>query len=73
MPRIVSQERLDLMARAVEDGWPLREITQTYGLDYHTIRKHYPDYNPISRQDLGTLSIAVKAARQALALRGIKL
>jgi hypothetical protein len=73
MPRSVSEERMVLLARAVEDGWPLREITHTYGLDYHTIRKHYPDYVPVSRHDLGTLSVAVKAARRALAQRGIKL
>lgn len=73
MPRQVSEERMELLHRAVEDGWPIREIMQTHGLDYRTIRKHYPDYVPISRQDLGHLSIAVKTARQALALRGIKL
>lgn len=58
---------------AVQDGWPIREISNTYGLDYRTIRKHYPDYVPVSRHDMGTLSVAVRRARRTLALRGIKI
>lgn len=56
--RALSPERKELLDYCVRDGWPLRQIHETYNFNYGTIKKHYPDYHGISQQESGSLSMA---------------
>lgn len=58
----LSPERRLLLARAVEDGWPIRQIILTYGIGTSTVKKHYPDYCGISLVEGGELSMAIQKA-----------
>lgn len=49
-----------LLAAAVEDGWPIRQMQETYGFNFLTVKKHYPEYHGMSAVDSGKLSMATK-------------
>lgn len=38
-----SLEDYDALERAVQEGWPLNEITRTFGYDYRTTKRWFPD------------------------------
>lgn len=45
--RITSNpERMKALNSAVSAGLSYNEIRRTLGIDYRTIRRHYPDYKP---------------------------
>lgn len=45
--RITSKpERMAALQAAVNAGLSLSEIQRTLGIDYRTVKNHYPDYHP---------------------------
>lgn len=45
--RITSRpERMAALQAAVNAGLSLSEIQRTLGIDYRTVKRHYPDYAP---------------------------
>lgn len=38
----ISQEKRDLAARLLDEGWPFQEITRTHGISYHSLAKYFP-------------------------------
>lgn len=65
-PRL-SPERKALLESCVLDGWPIRQIVETYGFTFSTIKKHHPDYHGISLQESGSLSLAKRHTNRKLA------
>jgi len=64
--RKLTPERKALLATAVEDGWPIRQIIATYGIGTSTVKKHHPDYCGISAQESGKLSMATRRVNRKL-------
>lgn len=54
----LSPERKALLAAAVADGWPIRQIIATYGIGTATVKKHYPDYHGLPQNEAITLTLA---------------
>lgn len=42
-----SSEVLEKIRLAVEDGWPMAEIIETYHVSFRMIKKHHPDYRGV--------------------------
>lgn len=53
-------EKLALIRRAIEDGWPLREIYRTHQTSHTYVKKQFPDYTGLPAQESGSLSMAIQ-------------
>lgn len=63
--RITSNpERMAAMQAAVNAGLSLNEIQRTLGIDYRTVRKHYPDYRPHTVGGGGDAAVIRETNRQ---------
>lgn len=62
--RKLTPERKALLAAAIADGWPIRQIIATYGIGTSTVKKHYPDYRGMSREDSIALSHGTRRLNQ---------
>jgi hypothetical protein len=60
--RKFAPEREALLAKLIEDEWPLRQICKTHGFNFYTVKRLYPDYEGMSQVEGGKLSYAIKAA-----------
>lgn len=49
--RKLSPERKALLATAVADGWPIRQIIATHGFGTRTVKKHHPEYRGQALED----------------------
>jgi transposase len=58
--RSLTAERRAILERCVLDGWPIRQIIETYGFGTRTVKKHYPEYRGITAQESGNLSMATQ-------------
>jgi len=58
--RKLAPERLELLGKLVADGWPIRQITETHGFNYYTIKKHYPEYKGMTQSEAGKIGMALK-------------
>lgn len=59
--RKLAPERVELLERLVEDGWPIRQITATHGFNFSTIKRLHPDYTGMSDPvECGRLSAEVQ-------------
>lgn len=38
----ISAERLALVEKCLDEGWPFLQITQTHGISASTLRRHFP-------------------------------
>jgi hypothetical protein len=43
-----SDEIVEKIRLAVEDGWPMGEIIETYKVSHRTIKKLHPDYKGVT-------------------------
>ena len=63
----LTQERVELLDRLVEDGWPIRQITETHGFNFYTIKRLHPDYKGMNDPvECGRLSYSVQQANEHL-------
>ena len=53
--RRVSPEKLALVEKALEDGWPFAEISRTHHITAVTLRRHFPGrgWTPKQGAELG--------------------
>lgn len=61
----VSPEKLDLIAKALDDGWPMIEIQKTYHVTNRTIQRHFPG-SGWTRQQVSAQGLAVKRANKLI-------
>jgi hypothetical protein len=54
--RPLTDEWIEKLADCVEDGWPLREIEDTFGTSHRTMKKHFPDYQGADHTLSGEIS-----------------
>lgn len=65
--RITSEsqaQRMKALESAVRSGWSYNEIRRTLGIDYRTVKKHYPDYKPFPVGGGGDAAIIRETNRQ---------
>jgi hypothetical protein len=67
-----SPERLALIRRCMEEGWPITETMATHKVDYYTIRKYFPEYPAVSRTELGQMGAAARRLNTQLRKQGIR-
>ena len=65
--RKFAPERAELLAKLIEDEWPLRQICKTHGFNFYTVKRLYPDYEGMTQVEGGKLSYAIKAAEKKIA------
>lgn len=58
--RKFSPERKALLDSLVADGWPIRQMVETHGFNFSTIKKHYPEYRGMTQSEAGKLGTAIK-------------
>lgn len=58
--RKLSDERKALLDACVADGWPIRQMTETHGFNFSTIKKHHPGYTGMSHSEAGKLGTTQK-------------
>ena len=58
--RKLSSARRELLDSLVADEWPIRQIVGTYGFNFYTVKKWYPDYVGMSQVEGGRISKAMK-------------
>lgn len=63
--RITSNpERMAAMRAAVNSGLSLNEIQRSLGIDYRTVKKHFPDYKPFEVGGGGDAAVIRETNRQ---------
>lgn len=51
-------EKLDVIRTCISDGWPLRQIQETYKVSHGTLKKHFPEYEGLGSRDAGSIASA---------------
>lgn len=57
-------ERLSALRAAVNSGLSYNEIRRTLGVDYRTVKRHYPDYKPFEVGGGGDAAVIRETNRQ---------
>jgi len=57
-------ERWEQLRALVEDGVSLNEIRRTMGVDHRTVKRHFPDYQPLPRGGGGVAAEIREANRK---------
>lgn len=65
--RKLAPERKALMDACVADGWPIRQMVETHGFNFSTIKRHHPDYRGMDQREAGSLSMAMRYLNQKIA------
>jgi len=65
--RKLTPERKALLDRCVLDGWPIRQIQETYGFNFQTVKKWHPEYKGMCAVDSGILSTSIQRVNRKLA------
>lgn len=65
------KERLELLAACVQDGWPVTEIMDTYGISQQSIQKYHPGYSGMSLEDRAIVTGLKLKLRHMLKKRGL--
>lgn len=50
--KTLSPELKQQVERALDEGWPFKEIEQTLGVSYYMLRKHWPNRQWTHRQTI---------------------
>ena len=62
----ISEERLAILTKCVEDGWPLKQIQITHRFDFYTIKHFFPEYKGLNRREAGGLAQYSRRANKAV-------
>lgn len=61
----ITPERLAVVQQCIADSWPLIQIYRTHKVTRTTVRRYFPDYRGMPKQEAASLG----AAARRLALR----
>jgi hypothetical protein len=61
MPRNITEERLALIRRCLEDGWSWHQIHLTHGVSWQTMNRHFPG-TQMDLREAGRLGGAIRSA-----------
>lgn len=64
--RKLAPERKQILDRCVEDGWPIRQIQETHGFNFQTVKKHHPDYKGMPQRESVQLAVMLRRVNRVL-------
>lgn len=57
--RRISPQKLALVKDCIDEGWPIIEITRTYGVTRVTVKRHFPEYRGMDMKEASSMGARI--------------